>query len=102
MFLLPARAKKSAMGDRSRERFYARGRRMVRAKSITGLQVFLLPLLRSPFQFGRYILVRQDNGMRIVRYRAVLSKSTAGDRLREKEEEGEEEKGEKREIPALP
>ncbi|RWW29063.1 hypothetical protein GW17_00006440 [Ensete ventricosum] len=39
MFLLPARAKKSAMGDRSRGRFFARGRRMVRAKSIVGLQL---------------------------------------------------------------
>ncbi|RWW32851.1 hypothetical protein GW17_00002446 [Ensete ventricosum] len=40
--------------------------------------------------------------MRNARYQEVPPKSTVSGRLREKEEEGEEEKGEKREILALP
>ncbi|RRT52915.1 hypothetical protein B296_00044760 [Ensete ventricosum] len=51
--------------------------------------------------YGRYVLVRHDIGTRTARYRAVLSKSAVDSRLKEKEEEGEEEKGEKRDIPAL-
>ncbi|RWW51296.1 hypothetical protein BHE74_00042369 [Ensete ventricosum] len=51
--------------------------------------------------YGCYVPVRHDIGTRTARYRAVLSKSAVDSRLKEKEEEGEEEKGEKRDIPAL-
>ncbi|RWW36966.1 hypothetical protein BHE74_00057973 [Ensete ventricosum] len=55
--------------------------------------VLLLGVSRLPC-IGRYIPIRQLTGTRIARYREVPLKSIAGDQLREKEEEGEEEEGE--------
>ncbi|RWV98329.1 hypothetical protein GW17_00038832 [Ensete ventricosum] len=74
-----------------------------------------IPLSRRLSFRVQYVPVREDIGTWTTRYRAIPSKSTIGGRfqpstgisivdgrLREREEEGEEENGEKREIPDLP